>query len=282
MDFARKQMEKYGWKDGDGLGKEGNQGITIALKPHYKTGKEGMGFDLSKDLVDAWWTRSYSDSLNRVNVSTVEGDKVVVSTPCEEEDGSPMAKMRKRMLKANFTDFTKAATLSNGEMVDEDNIESSISKTVLEVKTTFQLTDEELLKACGGRTAHKAARFGMKLSGKLARIASQEEKVSIISSEIIEKTLLLETNDDKKSKKRKKRENVVYENTIGIEEVFPETHDNDNSCSKKRKKKNKKNKHYEEETLSIVADCTVPDQDTIMIITKKSKKHKRKHQNLCE
>ena len=33
---------------GDGLGKAGNEGIKAAVKVHYKSGKEGMGFDLAK------------------------------------------------------------------------------------------------------------------------------------------------------------------------------------------------------------------------------------------
>ncbi|XP_065212579.1 G patch domain-containing protein 4 [Planococcus citri] len=38
------------------------------------------------------------------------------------------------------------------------------------------LTDEELFKACGGRTAHKAARHGLHLGGKLERVEHQEKK----------------------------------------------------------------------------------------------------------
>lgn len=36
------------------------------------------------------------------------------------------------------------------------------------------LTDEELLDACEGRTAHKGARHGLNLNGKLARLAEQD------------------------------------------------------------------------------------------------------------
>ena len=35
---------------GHGLGKDGNQGISSAIKPHYKHGKEGMGFELGKGM----------------------------------------------------------------------------------------------------------------------------------------------------------------------------------------------------------------------------------------
>ncbi|NXW82441.1 GPTC4 protein, partial [Alopecoenas beccarii] len=37
-----------------------------------------------------------------------------------------------------------------------------------------RLTDEELMRACGGRTAHKGARHGLTMSAKLARLEEQE------------------------------------------------------------------------------------------------------------
>ncbi|NXI72829.1 GPTC4 protein, partial [Anseranas semipalmata] len=37
-----------------------------------------------------------------------------------------------------------------------------------------RLTDEELVRACGGRTAHKGARHGLTMSAKLARLEEQE------------------------------------------------------------------------------------------------------------
>ena len=103
---------------GEGIGKDGNRGIRTAIKPNYKTGKEGVGFDLSKELTDTWWTRAYSDSLNRVTVATASEDdptgEVKVSFNDDDDDGTgrtnEMAKMRKRMLKSNFTDFSKVRT----------------------------------------------------------------------------------------------------------------------------------------------------------------------------
>jgi hypothetical protein len=96
-------------------------------------GKEGMGFDLSKELTDTWWTKAYSDSLSRINVSAGDGDEVDVrirgddeeevdlvdnsalvknkkkskKVPGYTEELRPMDKMRRKMLKANFTTFSK-------------------------------------------------------------------------------------------------------------------------------------------------------------------------------
>ncbi|XP_059062605.1 G patch domain-containing protein 4 isoform X2 [Achroia grisella] len=55
------------------------------------------------------------------------------------------------------------------------NVQESDSDEEVEKKDVFKLTDEELFAACGGRTAHKGARHGLKAVGKLARIAQQEQ-----------------------------------------------------------------------------------------------------------
>ena len=37
------------------------------------------------------------------------------------------------------------------------------------------MTNEQMFKACNGRTAHRAAKFGLGLGGKLARLEAQEK-----------------------------------------------------------------------------------------------------------
>jgi len=225
MDFAKKQLEKYGWKDGEGLGRE-CQGIAVAIKPSLKTGKEGMGYELGHELTDTWWTKAYSDSLSRINVTmdeiqgevavTIQEDDVDPSpskkkkskkSVVEITEERPMDKMRRKIMKANFTPFSKGGTLNNGELVDESPaVEESDANKPPKFK---MLSDEELLKACGGRTLHKAARFGLKLNGKLARIAAQENSSVDISSSNNN------SNDDddetSKSKKKKKRKRKISE-----------------------------------------------------------------------
>jgi len=187
--FAKKMLEKYGWKEGSGLGKD-EQGMATALKPRLKSGKEGMGYELGKDLTDTWWTKAYSDSLRRVQVCVEDEDESAEEVTRKKkkrkhdkdkdtgkdvtEEGPTMQKMKERMMKANFTSFSKGGTLlTNGEVVG-DREESQHDDSPK--RSQEFLSDEELLKACGGRTAHKAARFGLKLNGKLARIAKQEEE----------------------------------------------------------------------------------------------------------
>lgn len=39
--FAKNQLEKYGWKEGDGIGKT-NQGISDPIKASYKFDNSGV------------------------------------------------------------------------------------------------------------------------------------------------------------------------------------------------------------------------------------------------
>ena len=57
----------------------------------------------------------------------------------------------------------------------EEDIDGHTSTVDIEIKPLTVLSDEDLFKACGGRTAHKGARHGLNLSGKLQRIAEQEK-----------------------------------------------------------------------------------------------------------
>ncbi|XP_010287157.1 PREDICTED: G patch domain-containing protein 4, partial [Phaethon lepturus] len=44
----------------------------------------------------------------------------------------------------------------------------------LDLSSARRLTDEELMRACGGCTAHKGARHGLTMRAKLARLEEQE------------------------------------------------------------------------------------------------------------
>lgn len=108
--------------------------MVQAIKPTLKTGKEGMGYDFSKELVDTWWTRAYDDSLKRINIATDGDTSEIVGVTLNEDDDDnkaskediekasrkkgivasvsgmverPFEKMKKRMMKARFTTFSK-------------------------------------------------------------------------------------------------------------------------------------------------------------------------------
>ena len=62
-DFGAKILEKFGWKEGEGLGKEKN-GITEAIQ--IKRREENMGLGKTKKEQvwnDKWWEQSYDNIL---------------------------------------------------------------------------------------------------------------------------------------------------------------------------------------------------------------------------
>ena len=62
--FGAKILEKFGWKEGEGLGKAKN-GITEAIQ--IKRREENMGLGKTKKEQiwnDKWWEQSYNNILN--------------------------------------------------------------------------------------------------------------------------------------------------------------------------------------------------------------------------
>merc|ERR1719193_2364515 len=86
-----------------------------------------------------------------------------------------------------------------------------------------ELTDDELVAACGGRTAHKGSRHGLKMTAKLDRIAEAEREYM-----------------EKYNKKIKETKGKVEEKTTGQSEGNFIDQSEESSSSKEKKKKKKK------------------------------------------
>merc|ERR1712189_128834 len=118
-----------------------------------------------------------------------------------------------------------------------------------------ELSDDQLVAACGGLTAHKGGRHGLNMKAKLDRIAEAEK-------EFLEKygggagTGLIQNVGDNSSKKKKKRKHKEIEDVVASVE-----------CEVIKKKKKKKDK------------CRDEDHVTIDEPPKKKKKKKSKHQH---
>jgi len=190
MDFARKQLEKYGWSEGKGLGKF-EDGIVQALKPKPKHGSHGIGHDIADEFTNHWWQKLYNKAAENIEVKKKENgevDSILTKNEGILEISTQKfvkEKKRKHISKARTqysAHFTKRATLTNGtmEVTEELNVDcnSSTDDESQECnKLPKKLTDEELFAACGGRTAHKGARHGLQLNGKLARMQEHEENI---------------------------------------------------------------------------------------------------------
>lgn len=84
MDFARKQLEKYGWKEGiidialsenlttkftlgQGLGRN-EDGISTPIKPKLKFDNRGVGHSLAKEFTENWWEKTYNTAASNIDV----------------------------------------------------------------------------------------------------------------------------------------------------------------------------------------------------------------------
>lgn len=282
MDFAKNILQKYGWKEGDGLGKN-TDGITAPIKASLKFNTSGLGAAPAKDLTDNWWERVYNDAASNVQVqsggnhaqgsqiSVRQADAVEISTKSysvkklKEQAGKDGTKYGSTFLKASML----SATGGEQEVADRINMED------IEFKATQTLTDEQLFAACGGRTAHKGARHGLTLNGKLARIDEQNNKLlQKLEHEKFE--TVMKTNDwqvqhsrngRKRSKKQKRNDQKWFEKAsvgTGDDEVKDMVHHADYVVAKNRKK-TKVLKQTDNDLANCVATMfsILPEEDGI-------------------
>ncbi|XP_026488744.2 G patch domain-containing protein 4 [Vanessa tameamea] len=288
MDFARKQLEKYGWTDGKGLGKKEN-GISEPLKPKLKRSVAGIGYDAAADFTEHWWSALYDKAASNYQVEEENGKTKKMKRIEDKEFIITNSTWRlKKKNNDNDTEeysdfFVKKAVLGSGgskttKVNESDSDEESSAKDV-------KLTDEELFAACQGRTAHKGARHGLRALGKLARIEQQEQLLlqqtkyntflakktnSTDDTQVIEETSLNEEVKLNKMKKKKRKrcksnENECTNNVIeasnreSTERINPDTVDGNEVTVKTEEQilKNKSKKSKKNVSEDIVEDSDV-------------------------
>ncbi|XP_056617596.1 G patch domain-containing protein 4 [Triplophysa dalaica] len=185
LKFAEQQLLRHGWEKGKGLGRREN-GISEAIKVQIKRDKGGMGHKEGEQFTFHWWDHVFNKASSSLVVETGQ-DGVMVKA--ENDSGNGLIsnkKPRKAMLAKSmlYGSFVKSATLLSGQQhtektSDSDDSSSSNSEDEdqkLDLSSTTKLSDADLIKACGGRTAHKGARHGLTMSAKLARLQQQEQE----------------------------------------------------------------------------------------------------------
>lgn len=266
--FAQKELKKFGWKEGSGLGKNEN-GMKEAIKVKIKNDSHGVGHNRGDEFTFHWWDHVFNKAASSIVVeSTQEGvsvkaakDSVGVSTK------KAWTYDNKSML---YGQFVKGATLDNNQEVksggEEEDDDEEVTEYLEEDRQTLQkLPDEEILKICGGMTAHKGARHGLKLNGKLERIQEQERL-------LMEKWKKQKGSNSEMDKSKRSSLNDKTETT--------ENEDVNRECVKTKKKKKKRDKYEDSEKIS---QNQSPDCDNSQDIqndkcdVKKEKKRKRKN-----
>ncbi|KAI8045630.1 G patch domain-containing protein 4 [Drosophila gunungcola] len=299
MDFAKKILGKYGWKEGDGLGKN-NTGIAAPLKASLKFDNAGLGVDRAQEFNDHWWERCFNEAANNVDVKIQQDGQVSTSRKHGEDaveistSGFSARKLKKAKEqhasdgKSTYDNFlqTSLLTQNGGEVVTSERIKVED----IEVTKVTVLTDEELFKACGGRTAHKGARHGLKLSGKIARLEQQEREMleklqckpksaqgtvnvkkngeSAKESPVGGQTLMEQSVDDKLKKMKKARKDESFEEPAVDQLEKP---------LKTKKKKKYKAETLEDETSGDRTQEVTEDQLEEPLKMKSKKNNKAEH-----
>ncbi|MGH0153781.1 UNVERIFIED_CONTAM: hypothetical protein FKN15_057658 [Acipenser sinensis] len=161
--------------------------------------------------------------------------------------------------------FQSATLLSGGEQAEEragasgsSDSDSSDEDEKLDLSSSTKLSDADLVKACGGRTAHKGARHGFKMSAKLARLEEQEREFLAkyrAKTQEPSKPTNTETARAHRERHGKQEKNSCRERDVPTPDSGGEPEDGnaeeletrETGLSKKKKKKKKRAKTLEEE-----------------------------------
>lgn len=266
--FAQKELKKFGWKEGSGLGKNEN-GMKEAIKVKIKNDSHGVGHNRGDEFTFHWWDHVFNKAASSIVVeSTQEGVSVKAA---KESVGVSTKKARTYDNKAMlYGQFVKGATLDNNQEVKSEGEEedaSEVTEYLEEDRQTLQkLPDEEILKICGGMTAHKGARHGLKLNGKLERIQEQERL-------LMEKWKKQKGSNSEMDKSERSSLSAKTDTTTENEDVNRE-------CVKTKKKKKKRDKLEDAEKISQNQSPDCDDSQEIQndkSDVKKEKKRKRKN-----
>ncbi|XP_020784579.1 G patch domain-containing protein 4 [Boleophthalmus pectinirostris] len=277
--FAERQLLRHGWEHGKGLGRDEN-GISEAIKVKVKCDKSGIGHKEGDQFTFHWWDHVFNQTSASLQVESDHSGTKLHKSGSESEGAisnkKPLnAKLAKDKL---YGGFVKSATLLSGleqatRTASSDSSSSSDDEddAKLDLSSTTKMSDVELVRACGGRTAHKGARHGLKMSAKLARLEQQEAE---FMAKYGKKTQTPEqpsgeseenaNNAEKRTKKKKKRKAsepscLEPQESAGAEEV-----------TVKRKKKKKKRDAVEEE-LQVQGDNDAQENPPPPLKKKKKK-----------
>jgi hypothetical protein len=152
------------------------------VKVKLKRDTVGVGYSPVTEETVFWWASSYNRAADSLSVCNTQ-DSVSISSA--QTVGSHGISRRcydshDSLVREGF--LPSRVTQCGGREEREGDEDEAGARHIglcatgkLDDKNMWRISDEELLKACGGRTGHKAARHGLSLSGKLRRLEAQEE-----------------------------------------------------------------------------------------------------------
>ncbi|KAI7878024.1 hypothetical protein K492DRAFT_171137 [Lichtheimia hyalospora FSU 10163] len=270
--FAKTQLEKYGWKKGDGLGKN-KHGNTKHITVKVKNDTKGIGGN-QQQWDFAWWDHLYNKSASSVTVEKDETKEIkvavkkksaerrsktgIISThrPTGTTTTTTTSSMASIAEEQNLMDSVKSVHSSMAQTIARTSLYSGFVKSsnVLVGTNTqknndkenddddeddeqkdysIKMTDEELFAACEGRTARKGGRGLVEQKGKYARVMQ----------DYIHKREASDDEDKVTDKKRKRKDkDEEKKSSKKAKKDKKDKKDKKEKKAKKDKKKSKKEK----------------------------------------
>ncbi|XP_066894477.1 G patch domain-containing protein 4 isoform X3 [Kogia breviceps] len=226
-------------------------GITQALRVTLKQDTHGVGHDPAKEFTNYWW----NDLFNKTAAS------LVVKTG---QDGVQIRCLSKETTRH---DHAKPNLLYQS------------------------LTDEMMLQACEGRTAHKAARLGITMKAKLARLEAQEQAYLACLKGQDPGVPQLQSESKPPQKKKKKRKQKEEEEATATERNAEEYLEHTDQSVRKSKKKRRHReesvtdereeaaiRHEEKETTGTSGLGELKNREQTDQSLRKRKKKRRQHE----
>lgn len=211
---------------------------------------------------DHWWERVFNEASSNVNVQKSKTGKIEVELHDKAgveitNKSFSMKKLKEKNEILQYGSFLKSATLL-ANVGKEEEIEGHLTTNDIEIQPIKVLTDEELFKACNGRTAHKGARHGLNLRGKLDRIAEQERILLEKMKGKQNKHEVFREPYAKKSKKNPLAELNSSKEETSDDNVLPVDIDTDYMLKPSRKRK-KRDKEQESALVSKIIGIGLDD-----------------------
>merc|ERR1712198_796967 len=310
MSFAKNHMYKQGWVEGKGLGRH-ETGMKSAIKVKIKRDQAGVGHDMAEEFTFQWWDHVFNRAASKIKLKGEDDSEESDSDDddaCAGGGGSfDISNKKPTKKKYDPKQILYGRFVSGGLLVDEnaarlremadvvvdpnggivlpattpptpvdsaadDDSSDSDDDEAMKLYAAAGLPEEELLRRCGGRTAHRGARHGLKASAKLERIERQEGSVKstpaltpIPSPDPAPSSSVAETVVKKERKEKKRKKQTAESEPSVLSEDPP----------KKKRKIEKREKTLVECTNSVVVASDVELQ-------KVKKKKKKKNVELEE
>ncbi|XP_050840704.1 G patch domain-containing protein 4 isoform X2 [Serinus canaria] len=252
MLFAETQLRRHGWRRGQGLGRR-EDGIAEAIRVKVKCDTAGVGHDAAEPFTFHWWDHVFNKAAANI---AVEAGQDGISVKALSEQGGSISNKKPHKAGSSgsllYGRFVKSATLTacGEESVTASSESSQEEEEELDLSSVRRLTDEELVQACGGRTAHKGARHGLTMSAKLARLEEQERAFLATYRPREQQQEPPESSQGKKKKRKQSRDGAEVPQSQEPNTEQEEVLEEEKVVKKKKKKKKKKQGPSREEELT--------------------------------